>query len=78
MNYLDKLKHLNQRPDTGSTIQAGDRITWGADGTLRGQATVDFVQTDPDGSRWVFCSVADGWVAVNANIVTMSEAGGQN
>jgi len=67
-----------QALDPIPTIQPGDRITWGADGTLRGPATVDFVHTDPDGRRWVFCSMADGGAAVNAKFVTMSEAGCQH
>ena len=44
------------------TIQPGDRITWGAGGTLRGPATVDFLHTAPDGTGWAFCSVANSWV----------------
>lgn len=77
MNYLDKLKHLNQRPDTGSTIQAGDRITWTRGDLTVQHGTVDFLHTDPDGTAWAFCSVADSWVIVNTKFATMVEDGGQ-
>jgi hypothetical protein len=64
-----------QALDPIPTIQAGDRITWGTDGTLRGPATVDFLHTDPDGTGWAFCSVADSWVAVNIKYLTHVEPG---
>jgi hypothetical protein len=54
----------------------GSFITWqGGDGKPRGPATVDFVHTDHDGSRWAFCSVADSWVAVNTMYLTHIEHG---
>ena len=48
------------------SIQTGSRITWpGANGLMRGPATVDFVHTDPYGTVWAFCTLPDGWCAVN-------------
>lgn len=58
MNYLDKLKHLNQRPSTGSTIQVGNRIAWDRAGTMQ-QGLVDFLHEDVDGTRWLFVTLAD-------------------
>ena len=65
MNYLDKLKHLNQRPDTGSTFQAGNRIEWErADPTVQ-HGVIDFLQTY-SGEGWAFRTCPDGgWCAVN-------------
>ena len=59
------------------SIQPGHQIIWqGADGKLRGPATVDFVHTDSDGSRWAFCTRSDSWAAVNTKWVTRVADGG--
>jgi len=55
--------------------QPGDRITWGASGTPRGPATVDFLHTDPDGTGWAFVTLSPSWVAVNTKVVTHIEPG---
>ena len=73
MNYLEKLKHLRQRPD-GSTIQAGDRITWTRGDLTVQQGVVDFLHTDP-GEMWAFCTLPDGrWTAVNVKNIRKVEA----
>ena len=46
-------------------------------GMCRGPATIDFLHTDPDGTVWAFCSVADSWVAVNTTVLTHIEPGGE-
>ena len=71
MNYLDKLKHLLQHPDIGSTIQPGALITWTrGDGRVQ-EGLVDFLHTDPDGLTWAFVTLLDGgWAAVNARAIT--------
>ena len=70
MNYLDKLKHLTQRPDTGPTIQVGDWIEWQRTGTVQ-QGTVDFLHDATDGTRWIFVTLTDKtWAAVNARYTT--------
>lgn len=71
MNYLNKLKHLNQPTDTGSTIQAGDRIEWRRAGTVQ-HGLVDFLHEDADGTMWVFCAQGATWAAVNMKFVTGS------
>lgn len=71
MNYLDKLKHLNQPTDTGPTIQAGDRIEWQRAGTVQ-HGLVDFLHEDVDGTMWVFCVQGATWAAVNMKFVTGS------
>jgi len=74
MNYLDKLKHLNQRPDTGSIVQTGDRIEWQRAGTAQ-QGLVDFLHCDADGTMWAFCTVPGGsWSAVNCKFVRAVQA----
>jgi hypothetical protein len=60
MNYLDKLKHLRQRPDTGSTIQAGDLIQWQRADLSVQHGVVDVVHCDTDGQAWAFCTVPGG------------------
>jgi hypothetical protein len=74
MNYLDKLKHLIQRPDTDSTIRIGDRIEWErADLTVQ-YGVVDFLQTYP-GEVWAFCTLPDGeGIAVNVKYMRNGEA----
>jgi hypothetical protein len=70
MNYLDKLKHLTQRPDTGPTIQVGDWIEWRRIGTVQ-QGLVDFIHDATDGTRWAFVTLADTtWAAVNVRYTT--------
>ena len=70
MNYLDKLKHLNQHPVPG--IQPGDRISWQrADGTTQ-TGVVDDLHLDVDGSTWAFVTIGESWAAVNMKIVTGS------
>ncbi len=57
----------------------GARITWQVgDGTPRGPATVDFVHTDPDDTRWAFVTSSTGWVAVNTKFITHIEEGAQH
>ena len=52
------------------TIQPGDRITWGVEGTCRGPATVAFLHTESDGTGWAFVTLPDGrWTAVNMKFV---------
>jgi len=65
-------------PVEAISLVPGSKITWqGADGKPRGPASVDFVHTDHDGSRWAFCTLSDSWAAVNASFVTMVEEGVQ-
>ena len=72
MNYLDKLKHLNQRPDTGSTIEAGSSITWTrADGTVQ-HGMVDYIHTDAHEGSWAFLTIGESWAAVNMKFITGS------
>jgi len=70
MNYLDKLKHLHSRSDTGSTFEAGSKITWTrADGSIQ-TGVVDFLYTDTLGTKWAFCTLQGGtWAAVNLKSV---------
>jgi plastocyanin len=76
MNYLDKLKHLNQPLVTDPTIQPGDRITWvRADGMTHTGLT-DAVHMDEDGQHWAFCTLPnETWAAVNTKYVTKTEEG---
>lgn len=56
----------------------GARINWQLDGgTLRGPATVDFLHTDPDDTRWAFVTTESGWVAVNTKFISHIEEGAQ-
>ena len=69
MNYLDKLKHLNQHPVTGPTIQPGDRITWQrADGTTQ-NGLIDVVHVDEGGQHWAFVTLGASWAAINMKFV---------
>jgi hypothetical protein len=54
----------------------GDRISWTRGDLTVQHGVVDFLHTDPDGTVWAFCSVADSWVIVNTKFVTMVEEGG--
>ena len=67
-----------EKRKTSRALAPGDQITWGADGTLRGPATVDFLHTDPDGTGWAFCSVDDSWMAVNTRYLTHIEPGARH
>lgn len=71
MNYLDKLKHLNQRSDTDSAIQAGSFITWtGGDGSIQ-TGLVDYLHVDADGATWAFVTIEESWSAVNLKYATV-------
>lgn len=73
MNYLDKLKHLTQRPDTDHALQSGDRIEWQrADDLTQQTGEVDFIHVDDTGTRWAFVSIGESWAAVNMKFVTGS------
>lgn len=70
MNYLDKLKHLNQRPNTVPTIQPGSHITWTrGDGTAQ-TGLIDVVHEDADGQPWAFVTLGESWAVVNMKFVT--------
>ena len=69
MNYLDKLKHLDRRPDTGSTVHPGDSIEWQRAGTTQ-HGAVDFVHVDAAGDTWAFCTQGENWAAVNVRVIT--------
>ena len=71
---------LRQQKAFGSipSVRPGDRITWGADGTLRGPALVEFLHTDPDGITWAFGTCSTGWVAVNTKYILKHEDAGHD
>lgn len=72
MNYLDKLKHLTQRPDTDRTIQAGAHITWTrGDGSVQ-TGLIDVVHVDVNGQHWAFVTLGERWTVVNMKFVTPS------
>lgn len=64
MNYLDKLKHLTQRPADNHALQAGDLIEWDRAGTMQ-TGIVDFLYTDDSATRWAFVTIGETWAAVN-------------
>jgi hypothetical protein len=75
MNYLDKIRHLNQRPGTDSTIQPGDLITWTRGDGNATTGTVDVLHVDDAGTRWAFCTLPDGrWSAMNVKYIRKVEA----
>jgi len=69
MNYLDKLKHLNQRPVIGPTLQPGDRITWQRADGMTQTGLVDMVHVDEGGQHWAFVTLEESWVMVNMKFV---------
>lgn len=69
MNYLNKLKHLNQRNVTGPTVQPGDRITWVRAGSVQ-SSTVDCIHVDGNGLAWAFVTLGESWAVVNMKFVT--------
>jgi len=72
MNYIEKLKHLHQRSETGSTVQPGDRIAWvRADGT-RQNSLIDMIHVDEDGQHWAFVTLGESWAVVNMKFVSGS------
>ena len=52
-------------------VSTGCLITWQIpEGNLQGPATVEFLNTDPDGTEWAFVILPDGrWRAVNMKFV---------
>jgi hypothetical protein len=84
--YLDMIRSAEKTQDkepiqeqssveqAGLAITPGARITWkGGDGAARGPATVDFLHTDPMGTRWAFVTQGSGEAAVNIKFVTSIE-----
>jgi hypothetical protein len=64
MDYLDKLKHLTQRPENGATFEAGSQITWdGRHGPNTG--IIDTIHTDDTGASWGFVTLGQSWAVVN-------------
>ena len=73
MNYLDKLKHLTQRPADDHALQAGDLIEWDRAGTMQ-TGIVDSLYTDETTTRWAFVTLPDGtWAAVNLKFAKRGE-----
>lgn len=72
MNYLDKLKHLNQPPVTDPTIQPGDRVTWVRADGITHTGLIDVVHVGEDGQHWAFVTLGESWAAVNMKFVTRS------
>jgi hypothetical protein len=75
MNYLDKLKHLTQRPEIDhapkpSSVNPGDFVTWVSGGQKR-EAFVDWIHTDQDGKQWAFVSFGKAWAAVDRRLLTV-------
>jgi hypothetical protein len=74
MNYLDKLKHLNQRSDTAPAIQTGSFITWTrGDGSIQ-TGLVDYLHLDADRTTWAFVTIEESWSAVNLKFATVQPA----
>jgi hypothetical protein len=71
MNYLDKLKHLNQRSDTDPNIQASSFIAWTrGDGSIQ-TGLVDYLHINADGTTWAFVTMGENWSAVNLKFATV-------
>lgn len=75
MNYLDKLKHLTQRPDTDHAVQPGDLIQWTrADGSMQ-TGIVDAIHVDDTGTRWAFVTQGLSWAAVSLKFAKRMSGG---
>lgn len=73
------LPHGQGSVEASVALVPGARINWQVgDGTPRGPATVDFLHTDPGGTRWAFVTLSTGWVAVNTKFITHLEEGAQH
>jgi len=73
MNYLDKLKHLQQRPEIDHALQAGDLVQWTrADGSMQ-TGIVDAIHVDDTGARWGFLTIGESWAALNMKFVDKAE-----
>jgi hypothetical protein len=74
MNYLDKLKHLSQRPETDHALQAGDLIEWERAGNQQ-TGEVDFLHVDETGTQWAFVTQGSSWSAVNVRFAKRLSGG---
>lgn len=65
---LELLKKKPQPPDTTSTIQVGDSISWTRDDGTAHKGSIDCLHTDDAGVRWAFLSIGPTWAAVNLRV----------
>jgi hypothetical protein len=70
-----KQQALTQRPDTGSTIEAGSCIVWTrGDGSIQ-TGVVDYLHVDDTGTRWAFVTQGSSWSAVNVKFAKRMSGG---
>lgn len=56
---------LRQQKEAEPVISPGATIQWEGADLITRQGIVDLIHTDPDGGRWAFVTVGEGWCAVN-------------